>query len=137
MKTAMRKVGPAVLGILLVLASVGHARDHYSEKWKISVESESVTAGLITFALTFQEEADGTRRDSVKVTAPIPEDTSRNDIADLIAAAFKGTLGDDDFKIGTSWGEHVKVKTRGETPEFVIELDSNRVEGLAVEINED
>lgn len=137
MKTLVRKLGLAAAVALLGLSPVVHADDHYDNKWKITVQSESDAAGSIGFTLTFEPDKEGNQRESVTVTAPIPENTGENELADLIAAAFKGTLGEDDFKIDVDWGEHVKVHADGDTPDFVVELSNNTVQGLSVVIKED
>ena len=137
MKTLITKVSlAAVAGALLILAPLAQA-DDYDNKWKISVETKADSAGSVSFQLNFEPDKKGNQRESATVTAPIPAKTGRNDLADLIAAAFKGTLGEDDFDIEVEWGEHVKVHADGDTPDFVLELSNNTVQGLSIIIEED
>jgi hypothetical protein len=49
---------------------------------------------------------------------------------------FRAVLGDDSYKIKTSWGNNVSVKTRSDTPDFVLELTGSSVQGISVEIDD-
>jgi hypothetical protein len=136
----MKKLGK--LGLLCLLAGflgvapLAFADDHWSDDWKISVDGKSDSGGKISFKLTFEPDEDEAPRDAVTVDVLIPEGTGEDDMADMISNSFRAVLGDDDFDIDTSWGEHIKVEASGDTPDFVIEIAGNSVEGVDVEIDD-
>jgi hypothetical protein len=137
-KALARKLGlVAGVVVLLGLAPVTQADDHWDDDWKISVSGKSKSAGSLSFTLTFEPADDGAAREAATVTVAIPEGTGANDMADLISAAFRGTLGDDQFHSEVDWGEHVKVKGKGDTPDFTVAIAQNTVQGLSLAIKED
>ena len=130
-----------IAGLSLLLAFVGgislvFAEDHWSDDWKVSVNGKADSGGVISFKLTFEPEGEDARRDPVTVMAPIPDNTKENDIADMMGNAFRAILGDDDFKVDVSWGENVKVKTRGDTPDFLLEITDNSVQGISLKLKD-
>ena len=125
-----------IISFLLVLPSLALADDHWSDDWKVTVGGKAKSRGVIGFKLTFEPGDQGETRNPVTVDAPIPEKAGENDVADMIANAFRATLGDDDFKIDVSWGENVKIKAKGETPDFLLEITGNTVQGVSLEVQD-
>lgn len=137
-KALVKKLGLAAsVAALLGSAPVTQADDHWDDDWKISVDGKSESAGSLSFTLNFEPADDGAAREPATVTVAIPKGTGANDMADLISAAFRGTLGDDEFHSEVDWGEHVKVKGKGETPDFTVAIAENTVQGLSLVIKED
>jgi len=124
----------AIFISIFSIAMLAGADDHWSDDWKISTSGRSSSNGALNFSLTFEPGKDGTAADPITIEVLIADNTRDNDIAELISNNFRGKLGEDDFKIDTSWGEHVKVKARGDTPDFVVELSGNTVQGISLEI---
>ena len=116
--------------------SLAIADDHWSDDWKISVTGKSSSAGTMSFKLTFEPGEDGAAADPVSIDVAIAEGTRDNDVAALITNNFQAALGDDDFNIDQSWGEHILVKTRGKAPDFALELTGNTVQSVSVEIDD-
>ena len=110
--------------------------DHFSDDWKISIDGKTASRGTLSFKLSFKPAEDGTVRDSVVVSVPVPEDAGENDVADMIGNAFKATLGEDDFDIDTSWGENVKVEAKRDTPDFSLVIADNPLQGISLEIKD-
>jgi hypothetical protein len=108
----------------------------FGDDWKITVNGKAKSAGAISFRVVFAPSYDGSPGPEKFVDALVPEGTGENDVADIISNAFKTILGEDDLKIKVSWGENIKVKAEGETPDFVVEIVSNSVQGVSVEIQD-
>ena len=136
----MKNFGKLSLSFLMAgflgVAPLAFADDHWSDEWKISVDGKSDSGGAINFKLTFEPDGDEAPRAPVTVDVLIPEGTGENDMADMISNSFRAVLGDDDFDIDTSWGEHIKVEADGDTPDFVIEVAGNSVDGVSVELDD-
>ena len=116
-----------VLVASLGIAPLSLANDHWSDDWDIEVDGKSDNGGVVSFRIVFEPAEDGTSRDPITVDAPIGPKTGENDAADLIGNAFEAQLSDEEFKVSVSGGEHVKIKARGDTPDFVVELAGSEV----------
>ena len=133
---AIRKhlVGVTALAFTIVgFTPISNANDHWSDKWEIQVKDDADSPGTISFAVSFEPD-DGVAATPVVVEVPVPDNTDENDIAELITIAFRGVLGDDDFKIKRSDGEKIIIKTRGGTPDIAVEIKGNTVQGISLEI---
>jgi len=132
-----RKLGVLfALAAVLGFASLAFADDHWSGGWKVAVDGKSSSSGTIGFKLSFEPDDEGATRDPITVDAPIPEKKSKNDVAELVTSAFQGVLGEDDFKIDRSWGNNVKISARGKTPDFVLEIAGNTVQGISLVLDD-
>jgi hypothetical protein len=123
-----------VIATLLGIAPTAFADENWSDDWKISINGKTDNGGTLSFTVTFKPNDDGTVRDPVTVSAPIPEDTGENDAADMIGNAFAAILGEDDFDIDVTWGENIKVEANGDTPDFAIVIADNPLQGVSLEI---
>ena len=121
---------------LLMMAPVTFADDHWSDDWKIVVDGKADSGGSISFKVTFEPNEDGSTRAAAEISALVAEGTSENDTADLIGNAFRAVLGEDDFKIDVSWGENVKIDSKRKTPDFLLELTGNSVQGVSIDIED-
>jgi hypothetical protein len=45
-------------------------------------------------------------------------------------------LGGEKFKVDRKFGNKVRVKAKGDTPKFVLQLTNNTVQGLSVKISD-
>jgi len=126
----------SALILALGISSLALADDHFSDDWKISIDGKTASRGELSFKMSFKPAEDGTVRDSVVVSVPVPEDTGENDVADMIGNAFKATLGEGDFDIDVDWGEHVKIEAQGDTPDFLLEIADNPLQGISLEIKD-
>ena len=125
-----------LIGIFAFAAPVS-AGDQFSDEWKIGVSGSAVTAGSISFTLTFEPGSDGMARDPITIDTPIAANTSVEDIISAISDAFSTALGEDDFDVEISWGEHVEVEAEGNTPEFALAITRNTLQGVAFKIIDD
>ena len=112
------------------------ASDQFDDEWKIGVSGNAVTAGSISFTLTFEPDNNGSARDPITINIPVPANTSEEDIVSLLGDSFSSALGADGFDVAVSWGEHVKVEAEGDLPEFAIALTSNTVQNVNIEIED-
>ena len=60
--------------------------------------------------------------------------TTENNVADLVAASLKATLGSKNYRIGTDDGEDVVIKTRGKTKKFELTMVSTTLTGLEIKV---
>jgi hypothetical protein len=133
----IRKIGMVCCVVSLFgFSSLAVADDHFNDDWKISVSGDAEAGGAISFTLTFEPAEDGTAKESITIETPVAADASEDDIADLIGNAFTAALGEDNFDVDVSWGEHVKVGAEGDTPDFVITIANNTLQGVSIEIND-
>ena len=125
-----------VVAASLSMAALANANDHWSDDWDIEVDGRSDNGGVVSFRIVFEPSEDGTTRDPITVDAPIGPGTGENDAADLLANAFEANLSDEEFRVSVSGGEHVKLKARGDTPDFVVELAGSDIMGLTFDIDD-
>jgi hypothetical protein len=113
-----------------------NADDQFGDEWKISVSGSAVTAGSISFTLNFEPDNDGNARDPISIDAPVAANASQEDIVSSIADAFSKALGENDFNVDISWGEHVEVEAQEDTPNFALTLANNTLQGVSIKIKE-
>jgi hypothetical protein len=113
-----------------------NADDQFADEWKISASGSAVTAGSISFTLTFEPDNDGNARDPITIDTPVAANASEDDIVSLIGDAFSKALGEDDFDVDISWGEKVEVKAQEDTPNFALTVANNSLQGVSIKIRE-
>jgi hypothetical protein len=137
MMSVIKKIGLLCSAIsMLGFTTVTLADDHFDDDWKISVSGGADAGGSISFTLTFEAADDGTVKAPITIDTPVAADASEDDIADLIGNSFKASLGEDEFDVDVSWGEHVKVEANGDTPDFVLTIANNTLQGVSIEIQD-
>ena len=97
-------------------------------KWRIECSEGANSDGAIIFRVTPK---DGTPSD---VRVPIENGASENTVARRIRDAFRNTLSKDDYSVETDDGEDVLVKARMGKPTFALELVSNEVSGVRIDV---
>jgi hypothetical protein len=125
----------SLIGIFAFAAPVS-ASEKFSDDWKVGVSGNAVTAGKISFTLTFESGADGGTNDPIIIQATIPENSSEDDIVGLLGDSFSAALGDDDFDVSISWGEHIEIEAEGNTPEFALTISSNTLKDVKIDIKD-
>ena len=135
MKTLSKYVQLCGLMSILTFAAPVSAGGQFSNEWEIGVSGSADASGSISFALTFKPANDGTARDPITIVTSVAADTSKDDIVNLIGNSFSAALGEDDFDVGISWGEHVKVAAEGDTPDFALTVGRNTLQSVSIEIN--
>lgn len=100
-----------------------------SGNWRISFNHQSDNDGTIVFRIA---PVDGTP--PIDVEVKVPAKTTENNVADLVSAAIKATVGSDNFRVGVDDGEDVVVKKRGKTKNFELTMVSTSVTGLEVKV---
>jgi len=99
-----------------------------SGNWRIKFNHQSDNDGTIVFRIAPVE---GTPTD---VEVKVPAKTTENNVADLVSAALKATLGSEAYRVGVDDGEDVVVKTRGKTKKFELTMVSTSLTGLEVKV---
>jgi hypothetical protein len=115
----------ALAGIACV-AAPAYAKP--SGNWRISFNHQADNDGTIVFRIAPVE---GT---PIDVEVKIPARTTENNVADLVSAAMKATLGSDDYRVGVDDGEDVVVKKRGKTKKFELTMVSTSLTGLDIKV---
>ena len=98
------------------------------ESWRILFNHQSDNDGTVVFRIA---PVGGSPTD---VEVKIPAKTSENNVAELVSAAIKATLGSDHYRVGVDDGEQVVVKTRGKTAKFEVTMVSTTLTGLEISI---
>jgi len=128
MKTASfrRLLAVMTLAGIACLASTAYAKP--SGNWRISFNHQADNDGTIVFRIAPVE---GT---PVDIEVKVPAKTTENSVADLVSAAFKATVGSDNYRVGVDDGEDVVVKTRGKTKKFELSMVSTSLTGLEIKV---
>jgi hypothetical protein len=124
-----------LIGIVAFTAPLS-ASDRFSDEWKISVSGSAVTAGSISFTLTFEPDSGGMTRDPITIDTPVAANTSEDAIVGLIGDSFSTALGEDDFDVDISWGEHIEIKAEEDTPNIALTVASNTLQGVSIKIKD-
>lgn len=135
MSIRQQLTGLVVALAFLVAPALVLADGHPADSWEIEVDGKSKSKGTIGFKLSFTADKAGATADPVTIDIAVPEKTKKGDVAEMISNGFRGTLGDDDFKIKID-GHDVKVKAKGDTTKFVLELTNNTVQGVSIEVDD-
>jgi hypothetical protein len=127
MRAAFRNtVMVMVLAGMACVAAPAYAKP--SGNWRIKFNHQSDNDGTIVFRIAPVE---GSPTD---VEVKVPAKTTENNVADLVSAALKATLGSDNYRVGVDDGEDVVVKTRGKTKKFELTMVSTSLTGLEVKV---
>ncbi|MCP3999335.1 MAG: hypothetical protein GY727_00260 [Gammaproteobacteria bacterium] len=110
--------------------------DGFDNEWTIIVKGKAENAGKVSFRLVYAPSDDGLAGDEEFIEASIPVDTSENDATKIIAAAFKDVLQLDDFNVDLQDGAKIQVEAKYDTPDFVIEVATNPVQGISFVIED-
>ena len=128
-------------GIIFVLvASLGItelvlAENHWSDEWEVEVDGKSTSSGTINFKITFEPGVDVAAREAVTVDVQVANDTGENDVAEIISNSFRAVLGDEEFEVDVKSGEKVEIESKGETPNFVLEITASSIQGISLELD--
>jgi hypothetical protein len=112
------------------------AGDQFGDEWKISISGDAVTAGSISFILTFEPDNDGNAGDPITIDTQIAANTSKEDMVSLIGNSFSTALGENDFDVDISWGEQIEVAAEEDTPNFALTVARNTLQGISIKIKE-
>ena len=124
-----------VLVALLSITELALAENHWSDEWEVEVDGKSTSSGIINFKITFEPGVDVAAREAVTVDVQVANDTGENDIADIISNSFRAVLSDEEFKVDVKSGEKVEIESRGETPDFVLEITASSIQGISLELD--
>ncbi len=131
MKTYQRAAGFArVMGLLLLMLSIGVAVASASNKWRIKINHSARSDGTIVLNITSKDEA------AITVTTQVPKGTGEDHIAKLVRDSLRAQLGEH-YHIEIDDGEDVLVKKHFGQPDLDITLGSNSVEGVTVKFHKE
>ena len=100
-----------------------------SNKWRIQCSEGAKSAGEILFRFTPK----GATPFEVKVG--VPKGTGENAVARLIRDTFRRTLDAKRFHVEVDDGEDVLVKKKGGAPDFDLEVVSNTVKAVRINLD--
>ena len=123
-----RTLGVMVATGLACFATIAYAKP--SGNWRIEFNSRTDNDGVIVLRIA-PIEGGG---DPIEVETKVPKGTSENNVADLVSASLKATLGSKNYRIGTDDGEDVVIKTRGKTKKFELTMVSTTLTGLEIKV---
>lgn len=126
MCTVLRKIN---IFILLLLVSSSVLASGTSNKWRIEVSEGAKSNGLIIFRLTPEESS------SLDVTVHINDGLRENKVAKAIKLAFQEQLPAGNYHIERDDGEDVLIKKRRKTKNFKLELISNSVKAVRINLD--
>ena len=124
-----------VLVALLSITELALAENHWSDEWEVEVDGKSTSSGTINFKITFEPGVDVAAREAVTVDVQVANDTGENDVADIISNSFRAVLGDEEFEVDVKSGEKVEIESKGETPDFVLEITASSIQGISLELD--
>jgi hypothetical protein len=124
-----------VLTALLSITELASADSHWSDEWEVEVDGKSTSSGTINFKITFEPGVDVAAREAVTVDVQVANDTGENDVADIISNSFRAVLGDEEFEVDVKSGEKVEIESKGETPDFVLEITASSIQGISLELD--
>ena len=124
-----------VLVALLSITELALAENHWSDEWEVEVDGKSTSSGTINFKITFEPGVDVAAREAVTVDVQVANDTGENDVADIISNSFRAVLGDEEFEVDVKSGEKVEIESKGETPNFVLEITASSIQGISLELD--
>jgi hypothetical protein len=117
------------LAAALLLLTALPALAYPSNKWRIQCSEGAKSDGEIVFRFTPKG------GEAFEVQVPIPDGTSENHVARIIRDTFKQKLDAKKFHVEVDDGEDVLVKRKSGTPDFDLEVVSNSVEALRLNLD--
>ena len=120
---AIGAVSAAVISLVLA-GTVAHANP--SNKWRLQFSGKAHSDG--TIVLKFSPVGS----EPITVDIPIPDGTSENHVAEIVAKSLQDRLPSDAFHIERDDGEDVLIKKRRHAASFDVELVSNTVEHVRI-----
>ena len=108
---------------IIVFATAVEARP--SNKWRLHFDGKANNTGVIVLKVIPES------GQSISIQSEIENNTKENNAAKKVAMDLAATLGDG-YKVKNQDGEEVKIKAKGDTPDFELEIISNTIDGLKV-----
>lgn len=116
--------------VLVLLSSAAYSSD-LSNKWRIKVNHSAKSDGKIVFRVSPKGQA------PIDVTVEIKKGTRENKVAIEIRDEFKYRLSPKKYHIERDDWEDVLIKRRGDTPNFGLELISNSVQKVSINLRKE
>ena len=117
-------------GLAIFVSSTVYAGD-LSNKWRIKVNHNAKSDGEIVFRISPENQT------AIDVSVFIKAHTMENSVAADIKKAMKAQLPKDGYHVERDDFEDVLIKKRGDTPNFGLELVSNGVEGVSINLHKE
>ena len=121
-----RTIAVLMVAGIACLATTAYAKP--SGNWRIEFNHHADNDGTIVFRIA---PVGGT---PIDVEVKVPAKTSENNVADLVSASLKASLGSKDYRVGVDDGEDVVVKKRGKTKNFELTMVSTSLTGLHIKV---
>ena len=126
--TFRRSVAVLAAAGLACLAAAAYAKP--SGNWRVEFNHVADNDGAIVLRIAPVEGGGN----PIDIETKVPKGTTENNVADLVVASLKATLGTKNYRIGTDDGEDVVIKTRGKTKKFELTMVSTSITGLEIKV---
>jgi hypothetical protein len=123
-----RAMAVVMAAVFACFAGMAHAKP--SGNWRVEFNHQADNDGTIVLRIAPVEGGGA----PVDVETKIPKGTTENNVADLVVASLKATLGTKNYRIGTDDGEDVVIKKRGKTKNFELTMVSTTLTGLEIKV---
>jgi hypothetical protein len=130
MNRANSRRAMAVVMVAAFACLAGMAQAKPSGNWRVEFNHQADNDGTIVLRVAPVEGGGA----PVDVETKIPKGTTENNVADLVVASLKATLGTKNYRIGTDDGEDVVIKKRGKTKNFELTMVSTTLTGLEIKV---
>lgn len=132
MKHVAAKTLLLILAVLLVTASTGlSAASSPSNKWRLECDGKAHSDGTIVLKVTPKE------GEPITAEIAIKDKTSENGVAKTLVKGLKAILPKDTYHVERDDGEDVLVKKKWGTDDFLLELVSNSVEHVRLNLKKE
>lgn len=125
--SALRAVRLAALFILILATAAAHAAP--SNKWRLQFSGKANVDGVIEIKLTPEE------GEAITATVDILNNTGENGVAAAVVKSLKGQLPKDSYHVERDDGEDVLIKKRYGAKDFDLEVVSNSVDGVHINLD--
>jgi len=118
-----------VLLILLLLSSLTHAAP-IENKWRLQFSGNAESAGVLVLAFTPKDGG------ATEVSIDVAHRTSENGVARRVRDVLREAIGAD-YRVEVDDGEDVLVKRRLGRPRFNVEVISNSIKGVRLNLDQE
>lgn len=117
--------------LLLTAGTVQSAAPSPSNKWRVECSGKAQADGTVVLKLTPKE------GEAITATIAIANNTGENDVAKALVKGLKAQLPKDSYHIERDDGEDVLVKKKMGKGDFILELVSNDVKSVRLNLEKE
>jgi hypothetical protein len=118
----------AFVAMLMVAATSFADTSPTSNKWRIEMSGQALTAGEIVFRVTPRQ------GEAVDVSVGIGSGRAENNVAKDVRDALAAKLSPDRYTIEVDDGEDILIKKKDGQPDFALELVESNVRNVSIKV---